>query len=290
MALTPEFTDDFNRSDRNLAGDADWIDGYGAQPTNDIDSNRIEMDAADGYRDSVTNDVATSADQYTQVTATCGSSNGGDLYILGLQSRYGDGDGDGYTSYFIMDDTSYRVELYRQDADSDTQINSGGTVAVGGTYEYRIESEGSTQRVFWDGTEEITQTDTNHSAADRGGMWNYRDGGSATNVVWDDFEMGIITSSSLVEGTAAVAGAGAYAGTGVWVNWPKNLILDTSEGGGDGKTSTSIFLTWDAVNGAAGYDILRDTVRIETKRAGTTYEDSGLDAATEYDHEVKAVF
>jgi hypothetical protein len=38
---------------------------------------------------------------------------------------------------------------------------------------------------------------------------------------------------------------------------PANLRLDTTQGGGDGKTSTDLYLTWDGVWGATSYELAR---------------------------------
>lgn len=53
-------------------------------------------------------------------------------------------------------------------------------------------------------------------------------------------------------------------------------------------SSAQIDLSWDAVEGAIGYDIERGGVVIVTDQAGTTYSDTGRTAGTEYSYRVRA--
>lgn len=55
------------------------------------------------------------------------------------------------------------------------------------------------------------------------------------------------------------------------------------------KTDTTIDLAWDAVTGASGYDVERDSAVIATDVADTTFQDTGLDPSTEYTYRVRAV-
>jgi len=62
---------------------------------------------------------------------------------------------------------------------------------------------------------------------------------------------------------------------------PQNLVLDY-------KDTDQIDMSWDAVATATGYDVRRDGTIIATNVATTSYSDTGLAAATEYTHEVRA--
>ena len=54
-------------------------------------------------------------------------------------------------------------------------------------------------------------------------------------------------------------------------------------------SQSQIDLEWDAMVGASGYDIERDGLVIATDVVGTTFSDTGLDAATEYDYRLRSV-
>ena len=57
-----------------------------------------------------------------------------------------------------------------------------------------------------------------------------------------------------------------------------------------GSNDTSVSLTWNAVSGAAGYNVYRDGVKANgTVLTGTSYTDGGLASGTSYTYAVKAV-
>ncbi len=57
-----------------------------------------------------------------------------------------------------------------------------------------------------------------------------------------------------------------------------------------GSTNSSVSLSWNAVSGAAGYNVYRDGVKANAGTiTGTTYTDSGLASGTSYGYTVKAV-
>lgn len=55
-----------------------------------------------------------------------------------------------------------------------------------------------------------------------------------------------------------------------------------------GATSSSIFLSWNAAELAASYDILRNGVKVASSQT-PAYEDAGLDPLTSYSYQVRAV-
>lgn len=54
-------------------------------------------------------------------------------------------------------------------------------------------------------------------------------------------------------------------------------------------SASQIDLSWNSVSGATGYDVERDSVIVATNVATTSYNDTGLTAATLYTYRVRAV-
>jgi hypothetical protein len=89
----------------------------------------------------------------------------------------------------------------------------------------------------------------------------------------------------VVPATSSLTITAAWTATGdvpaVW-GPPTNIIATP-------VSETQIDLAWDAVVGASGYDIERDSVIIATDVVGTTYSDMGLTADTEYGYRLRSV-
>jgi hypothetical protein len=75
--------------------------------------------------------------------------------------------------------------------------------------------------------------------------------------------------------------APTLSGSAITLVYPLNLVLTPI-------SSTQIDLEWDAVTGAATYDIERDGAVVQTGVTGTTYPDTGLTEDTEYRYRVGA--
>ncbi|RYE86030.1 MAG: fibronectin type III domain-containing protein, partial [Oxalobacteraceae bacterium] len=72
-------------------------------------------------------------------------------------------------------------------------------------------------------------------------------------------------------------------GTAPALQAPANLAAGAS-------TASSIALTWNASNGATGYNVYRNGAKVNASAlAATSYTDTGLAAATSYSYQVSAV-
>lgn len=86
--------------------------------------------------------------------------------------------------------------------------------------------------------------------------------------------------SILVYLTILFFAVSAYSKTSAIPNTPANLRIT-------GITSAAIYMAWDSVTGATGYDIEKDSVVVDNRTA-TTYTHGGLASGTQHTYRVRA--
>ena len=88
---------------------------------------------------------------------------------------------------------------------------------------------------------------------------------------------------AMVDKVASGAGSGGGGGGGSTLPAPANVSTSNA-------TASSMTITWAAVSGAAGYNVYRNSGKVNASLvAGTSHTDTGLTAATTYSWTVRAV-
>jgi poly(3-hydroxybutyrate) depolymerase len=150
---------------------------------------------------------------------------------------------------------------------------SGSTVTVSGAATDTAGVIGS-YRVQLNGP-----TPADDSAAGSGASFSKAYAGRA-----DGYYSGTVTATNSTTGltSSACSIAQFLVGAAPALQAPAGLAVGT-------RTASSIALTWNASNGATGYNVYRDGAKVNaTPLAATSYTDGGLTAATTYTYQVSA--
>jgi poly(3-hydroxybutyrate) depolymerase len=148
---------------------------------------------------------------------------------------------------------------------------SGSTVTVNGAASGSIGS----YKVVLNGP-----TPVNDAAAGSGASFS-----KAYTARADGYYSGSVTATDSGTGlTSAACNIGQFlVGSAPALQAPANLAVGT-------RTASSIALTWNASNGATGYNVYRNGSKVNGAAvAATGYTDTGLAAATSYSYQVSAV-
>jgi hypothetical protein len=191
------------------------------------------------------------ADHYSEADTTLG----GDTSWVGVVARLTATQG--YVAVWATN-SGGQYRLYRVTSSGGSWVQLGIVNSVGttGTRRLRVEAEGTTITMFVDSTQQIQVTD---SAITSGSPGIYHFWLNSTGTL-DNFDGGDLAVSHV----------------------PQNLVATTFN-------ASRIDLTWDAVAVATAYEIERDGVVIVSDHPTTSYSDTGLSAATEYDYQVRSV-
>jgi len=267
MSRYTKASDNFNRADEAITASGDWTAIAFGDPDGEpeIISNVVTQAATNsGYDRYLRWDSDTFADdQWAEIDVTISDTSITDQASAAVRMP-----GSGHDSSYALADaylgvwdnngggSNGRLRIVKVVNDSFTALATTTSIAQTGTKTLRLEVVGMTLTLYVDDVSTLTYSEA----------WEYTTGRPGMHM-WT---------------TATPAVSADNWSAGDWVlPAPQNLVLDY-------KDADQIDMSWDAVSGATGYDVRRDGTTIATNVATTSYSDTGLAAATEYTHEVRA--
>jgi hypothetical protein len=200
------FSDNFNRADNDLLG-GNWVE-RGVSVDFDIVTNRVELiTAPDAATHGVAYNTTTLGTADYTVRAIVNSSSGNNYHgVCGRRVNSGSTDSDSYSA-FIKEDVD-SIYLFKRVSGTWTQIGSYAiTITAGVDYTVKLSMQGTTIKMFLDGVERISVTDSSLSAA--GDACIDAGGGGATGTRWDDFLVEDFGANAQLKITGAVKMSGA---------------------------------------------------------------------------------
>lgn len=212
--LAHVFSDDFNRSDRNLYEHSDWATSGPAHGTDVlIASNMVHGTGSGSWNRALWQGGTCGADQFSQIEVGTVPSG----KILAATVRANDAGGDNaYMAFCFNNGGTAEVRLYKIVAGAGTQLGSsylvpGGSFVAGDVV--RCEAQGSTIRAKFNGATVVTVTDTTYPSGGYPGIAFFGD--TVTGDNWQGGELVTGPPNIATIGGVAVASLATIDGVAV---------------------------------------------------------------------------
>jgi hypothetical protein len=209
VSISGGATDPFTYSDGDLhtVSGGVWIrhtDSPAIGGTIVVVSQTVDVGANEDGADRYDADLGTAA-HYAQTVVTISGTPTGTDVMAGPITRMGTTTTDvsGFVGLAGSNNSAQRFMLSRVDSGTFTTLDSDTTSA--GTYELRLESDGSSQTLFIDDVSTLSATDTAYPSNTYTGIYSYHYG--AYSAIIDDFESGTSGHGTATPGAIAVSTA-----------------------------------------------------------------------------------
>jgi hypothetical protein len=207
LAVAGGATDPFTYSDGALqtVSSAVWArhtDSPAIGGTISVASNIVTVGGSSDGADRYDSDLGSAA-HFAQLDVTISGTATGNDVMAGPITRMGTTSTDvsGFVALAGANTNADRFMLTRVDSGSFTTLDSDTTSS--GTYELRLESDGSSQILFINGVNTLSATDSAHSANTYTGIYIYKYG--AYVATGDNFENGVLGNATVTPGAIAVS-------------------------------------------------------------------------------------